>query len=54
MVPYVWPGVMYIVSVVSPSVSFWPSVATMSRFGFVPLLRSSKSQSSADRMMRVP
>ena len=51
IVPSVWPGVMYSVSVVSPSVSFWPSVATMSRFGFVPVLRSSRSQSAADRMI---
>ena len=34
MVPSVCPGVRYSVSVVSPSVSFMPSVATMSRFGF--------------------
>ena len=54
IVPSVWPGVMYSVSVVSPSVSFMPSVATMSRFGLGSLLLSSRSQSAADRMTRAP
>ena len=55
IVPGVWPCVMYSVIVVSPSVSFWPSVASMSRFGFVPfVLLSSTSQSAGDMMTRVP
>ena len=46
----------FAVSVVSPSVSFWPSVATMSRFGagVRAAPRSTRSQSGAPMMMRVP
>jgi hypothetical protein len=32
----VWPGVCMMVMVVSPSVSFWPSPASMSRLGMPP------------------
>ena len=47
IVPRVWPGVTYIVIVVSPSVSFCPSVATTSRVGLAKLTfaRSIRSQS---------
>ena len=50
--PGVWPGVTYIVTVVFPSVSFWPSVTTMSRGGIGAAakraaLRAAKSQSWA-------
>ena len=37
--PGVWPGVSQMVTVVSPSVIFMPSVATMSRFGAMVLYR---------------
>ena len=49
-VPSVCPGVMCNESVVSPSVSFWPSVATSSRFGLRQVARvpSSKVQSASD------
>ena len=40
MVPRVWPGVRYIAIVVSPRVSFCPSVATTSRVGLAKLTRS--------------
>ena len=52
IVPSVWPGVMCSVSVVSPSVSFWPSVATSSRFGLRQVARvpSSSVQSASDMM----
>ena len=46
-VPSVWPGVWYSVSVVSPSVSFWPSVADHVAARPVRVLLSSRSQSAA-------
>ena len=50
IVPSVWPGVKCSVSVVSPSVRRWPSVATTSRFGLrqLPPVRDSRSQSASE------
>ena len=50
-----WPGVMYVVTVTSPSVIFWPSVTTMSFRGLNcagELSFATRSQSAADMAMR--
>ena len=54
-VPGVCPGVSVNVSVVSPSVSFWPSVTTRSRVGLFRFRDAAiSSQSAADIRIFVP
>jgi len=54
-VPGVWPGVWWSVTVVPPSVSFWPSVMSRSRAGAsAGFVEATRSQSAGAIMTWVP